>query len=244
MIPIPLIILGASALLKHQNDRAAQKRQQQIAGAMEAFQRKKSGESMAATEALLAKQTPEARGAELADVTGAREQSLRDTVGAAQAFDAPASAGKQSGDFRAAQEKEAASIAERTRRAITQLAAMGAPGEQKQAHQLRFGKAAGDVDAANLASDAVGNRYMQDINNVKPNPMIDMISQVGMGVGSGMMAGGFTGATAAAGGAQAMGAGDGGHFDYEDSAGNLQRSSIPYQRRQQLNRGFSLWGAR
>jgi len=202
-----LLVLAASAFLKYQNDRQARKRQERFAGAMEAFQRKKSDESMAATEELVKKQTPDARAGELAEATRAREQSLRDTVGAAQAFDAPGIAGKLSSDYRAAQEKEAESISARTRRAIEQLARMGAPGEQQLKHQLRFGKAAGVVDASNAASDAVGRRYMTDISNVRPNPFIDLVSQVGMGVG-GYMAGG-------AGGAAASGQG------FEDAAGNL-----------------------
>lgn len=235
-----LLVLAASAFLKYQNDRAARERQKRFAGAMETFQRKKSDESMAATEELVKKQTPEARGTELADVTRAREQSLRDTVGAAQAFDAPGVAGKHSADYQAAREREAASVAERTRRAIAQLAATGAPGEQQLKHQLRFGKAAGTVDAANSASDAVGRRYMTDISNVHPNPFINLASQIGMAYGGAMLGG--AGGAAAASGASSMGTDSSGHYTYEDSAGNTQRSAIPYQRRQALNRGFTLWG--
>jgi len=220
-----LLVLAASAFLKYQNDRAAQKRQKNFANAMEAFQRKRSGESMAATEDMLKKQTPEARGAELADVTAAREQSLRDTVGAAQAFDAPETAGKKGADYRAAQEQEATSIAERTRRAIEQLAAMGAPGEQRQKHQLRFGRAAGVVDASNTASDAVGRRYMTDIQNVRPNPFIDLVSQIGMAYGTSGVSGGT-----------AVNNGQG----YTDAADNMYSTNAT--RQQRLNRGFSLWG--
>jgi len=224
-----LLVLAASSLLKYRNDRAALKRQQNFANAMETFQRKKSGESMAATEQLVNKQTPEARGTELADLTGQREQSLRDTVGAAQAFDAPSIAGKLSGDYRAAQEREAASVSERTRRAIEQLATMGAPGEQKQQHQIRVGRAAGVVDASNTASDAVGSRYRTDISNVRSNPFIDLLSQVGMGVGSGMLA-----APAAAGGGAA------------EEAAALGVRGQQFEKlapvRSRLGNAFSLWG--
>jgi hypothetical protein len=231
-----LLVLAASAFVKYQNDQAALKRQKNLASAMEAFQRKKSGESMAATEEMLKKQTPEARSTELADLTRAREESLRETVGAAQAFDQPGIAGKVSGDYVRAQEQQATSVAERTRRAIEQLAAMGAPGEQRQAHQLRFGRAAGQVDASNIASDAVGRGYMTDISNVRPNPFIDMVSQIGMGVG-GAMAGGAAGA-AAGGGASVANNGQG----FTDAADNLYSGNVT--RQQRLNRGFSLWGTR
>lgn len=153
---------------------------------MDAYQRGKSRESMAATEQMLEKQTPEARSTELADVTRDREASLRDTVGAAQAFDAPATAGKTSADFQRAQEAQAQSSSERIRRAIEQLATMGAPGEQKLKHQLRFGRAAGVVDASNQASESVGQAYMNDIRNVRPDPFLSLLSDIGMGVGTGM----------------------------------------------------------
>lgn len=241
-IPAGLWILAASAAAKHVNDQEAIRRQEQIRRAMEAYQKGKSRESEAATEEVLKKQAPEERETELAQVTADRTQSLRDTVGAAQAFDAPATAGKLSADYRAAQEKEAGTIAERTRRAIQQLATMGAPGEQGQKHQLRFSKAAGVVDASNIASQKVGRAYINDINSVKPNPFIDLASQVGMAVGGGMIGGpqGAAGSSMASG----MGADSSGHYTYEDSVGNQQRTAVPYQRRQQLNRGFSLWGTR
>jgi len=240
----PLLVLVVSAILKYQNDRAALKRQERFAGAMEAFQRKRSDEAMGATEQLVAKQTPEARGTELAALTGEREQSLRDTVGAAQAFDAPAIAGKVSGDYRAAQEQEATSIAERTRRAIEQLAAMGAPGEQQQKHQLRFGRAAGVVDASNTASDAVGRRYATDISNVRPNPFIDLLSQVGMGYGLGSMGGAAVAPEAAAGtGITANAAGEG--LSMGATGQGLRAGSVVGMRTKLLNdinNAYGLWG--
>lgn len=234
-----LIILAASALLKNRNDRAALKRQQNLAGAMHAYQRGKSDEAMAATEELISKQTPLARGTELSQVTRDRERSLRDTVGAAQAFEAPASTGKLSADFRAAQEKEATSIAERTRRAIEQLASMGAPAEQQLKHQLRYGKAAGTVDSANDAMESVGRAYAADIDNVRPNRFVDMASRIGMGVGGAMLGG-------AAGTGAALSANNG--QGYEDASGNLYDSSVTtpqderIRRELQMKRAFGLWG--
>jgi hypothetical protein len=239
----PLIILAASAAVKRINEQDALRRKQKLANAMADYQRSKSAESMGATEELIKKQTPEARATELADLTLDREKSLRDTVGAAQASDAQAAAGKQSSDFSAAQEREANTRSQRLKRAIEQLAITGAPGEQALKSSQRFGRAAGVVDAANRASDYVGRNYLTDIDNTVPNPGWQLLGDVGMAVGGGMLGAG-AGVGAEAGSAAAMGADSAGHFTYEDSAGNTQRSSIPYQRQQKLKRGFSLWGTR
>lgn len=234
-----LLVLAASAAAKYQNDRVARKRQDSMRNAMEAYQRTKARDTEGVTDELLKKQAPDARTAELASATADRSQSLKDTVGAAQAFDAAPIAGKLSGEYKAAEEANAGRIAERTRRAIQQLATMGAPGEVQRRFATRFGRAAGEVDANNNASDRVGRAAMTDINNVRPNAAVDMLSKIGMGVG-GAMAGGYAGGAGEA-GAAAMGADAGGNFTYEDSAGNLHQSSTPYRAR--VNRGFSLWGA-
>ncbi len=239
-----LLVLAASAFLKYQNDKAADNRRKSFANAMEAFQRGKAKQTEEATEGLLKKQTPEARGTELADLTGARERSLRDTVGAAQAFDAPVAAGKQSGDFARTQEAQAQSVSERTKRAIEQLARMGAPGEQQRAHQLRFGRAAGVVDASNSASENVGRRYMTDISNVRANPFLNLVSQIGMGWALGGAGGAAT--------AGATGAAANNGQGYEDSSGNLYNENTTnanqsaqdarIRRQMQQQRAFSLWG--
>lgn len=226
MIP-GLLVLAASALLNHQNNRDAQKRRESFRQSMDAYQRTKARESEAATEALLAKQTPVAREAELAQVTADRAQSLKDTVGAAQAFDVAPTVGKASVDRRAAEEADAASVAERTRRAIEQLATMGAPGEVKNAHGIRFGRAAGTVDAANRASSLVGAGYERDMAGVTPDPFLGLVSQVGQGVGQGMMA------------APAAGAEVNNGQGFEDASGNLYGATT----RSRLKNAFSnLWG--
>ena len=227
MLPA-LAIIAASAGAKYLGDRAVLKRQKSIRNSMEAYQRSKTAENEAAVERLLAKQTPDARGAELAQVTADNAKSMQDTVGAAQAFNQPGIAGNVSHEYKAAQEAEAANIAERTRRAIEQLATMGAPSEQQNKFNIRFGRSAGKVDAANRASDYVGRAYMSDIEGVRPNAILDMASQVGMGVGTGMLAGGFGG------GAKVPSATptDAGSAPIGPFAGVAPR----------LKRGFSLWG--
>lgn len=183
-----IALIAASQLLNYQNNKDAQKRRESFRRSMEAFQRSKAEESRAASEQLLQKQTPEQRGDELAQATAQRGESMRDTVGAAQAFDAPATAGERGADFAATSEREAQARAEKLRRAIEQLSTMQAPGEQQNAFGLRFGRAAARVDAANRASARVGAGYERDIAGVQPDPLIGMVSQVGSAVGTGMLA--------------------------------------------------------
>jgi hypothetical protein len=219
-----LAIIAASALLKHQADRQALRRQESIRRSMEAYQRARARETEAATEELLKKQTPQARAEELKKLTGERESSLRETV-AATAPPASRIAGAVSQDYERAQEAQANTVAERTRRAIEQLAAMGAPGEQRLKFGTRFGRAAGQVDAANRASENVGNAFLRDIEGVRPNPWMSLAGEVGMGVGSGLL-----GAPWAA----APNNGQG----WEDASGNLYDPNT----RPRVRKAFGLWG--
>ncbi len=185
----PLAIIALSAFLKYQANQEAADQREQYRNAMEAYQRTKAAEVEKATDLFVKKQTPDARGQELNDITADRQKSLKDTVGAAQAFDQAPIAGKMGADYASTQEANANRIAERTRKAISQLATMGAPGEQQQAFGRRFGLAAGQVDASNRASQNVGGGYLKDISNVVPDPTMTMLGDVGMAVGSGMAGG-------------------------------------------------------
>lgn len=222
-----LLVIAGGAGAKYFGQRQATQQQERIRQAMEAYQRSKAAESTAATENLVSQQTPAKRAEELAALTADRTQSLQKTVNAAQATEAAPLAGKMSGDYTAAQERVAGTVAERTRRAIEQLAAMGAPGEQHLKSSMRFGRAAGTVDAANRASDYVGGAFMNDIGNVRPNPFLQMGGDVAMAVG----AGGFGGSGAAA--------------STPSSAGNAEWGSMdagPGAYKRRVNNAFSLWG--
>lgn len=234
-----LLVIAAGIGSKYVSERQATKQRDQLRQAMEAYQRTRASESTAATENLISQQTPAKRAAELSAVTDDRARSLEKTVSAAQATEAAPIAGKLSSDYTAAQERAANTVAARTKRAIEQLATIGAPGEQQLKSSMRYGRAAGVVDAANRGSEYVGNAYMRDINNVRPNPLLTMAGDAALAVG-GYGLGGAAGARAAPAGASAMGADPSGSFTYEDSAGNLQSSSMPYRRR--IGSAFSLWG--
>ncbi len=240
--PLSLLIIAGSAFMKYQADQEVADRRETFRRSMEAYQRSRTRDSQAATEQLLTKQTPQARGEELNQITADREQSLRDTVGAAQAFDAPPIAGKLSKDYETTGLAESDRIAERTRRAITQLAGMGAPEEQEHAFGRRFGVAASRVDAANSAIDNVTSGYATDIEGVRPDPFLGMVSGIGMNVGAGML--GRAGAEAASNAALDAGVNNG--QGYEDAAGNLYDPGVTTRQdariQRGLRRGFSLWG--
>lgn len=232
-----LAIIAASALMKHMANEEAAERREGYRRDMEAYQRLRAKDTERATEQLLHKQTPEAREGELKTITADREGSLRDTVGAAQAFNAPQIAGKLGADYQATQEASALKVAERTRRAIEQLATMGAPQEQAEAFNKRFGRAAGEVDANNRAAENVGRGYMSDISNVQADPLTSMLGDIGMSVGASM-----------AGDASSIANNGQG---WEDAAGNLYSDNVtrqmpvkaPASLKSRLSKGFSIWGA-
>jgi hypothetical protein len=244
---VPLAIMAASAALNYQNNRAAQKRQESLRRAMETYQRQKAREQEGAVEKLIERQTPQAREEELASLTADHRRSMQDTVEAATPVQ-NVIAGNLSPEYGRSQERAASVNAEKLKRAIEQLSTMGAPGAQRHQHGIRFGRAAGDVDAARLASGRVGEAYMTDINNVRPDPFKAMLSQIGMGVGMGMMgmpaggaeaaaAGGSTGITTNAAGASGLRIGAG--------APGLNAPGFPsggLGLRPRLDHAFSLWG--
>lgn len=220
-----LLVIAGSAALKRRAQEQALKREEQLRQSMEAFQRSKAAESGAATERLMVKQAPEARQQQMQAITADREKSLRDSVGAVQAFNAPGINAKPSADYKAAQEADASRIAERTRRAIEQLAAMSAPAEARRNFGIDYGRAAGEVDAANRAGANVGTGYRTDMSTVRPNPTATTLADVGMTLGS-------LGAFSKKKPATNVGS-------LEDASGNLYD---PDMMAKKVGKIFSLWG--
>lgn len=218
---LPLLLAGMA--LSRYADTEAEARRHKLMMAMRAYGRGQAQVGQAATENLLAQQTPQARSTELAAVTADRAKSLGDTVAAAQVSNPAPLAGKVSGDYQRSQEAAANTVAERTRRAIEQLSSMGAPGEQGLKSGIRFGRAASVVDSSNSAIGNMNNAYMGDIRNTVPNPALKL-------AGSGLMAYGASsmgaGGTAAAAPEQLSGPG------YDD----------PTTTGAKVRRAFSLWG--
>lgn len=230
-----LAILAASAFLKYRNDQNAVQRQESIRRSMEAYQRQRAGETEAATNALVAKQTPQARQDEAQAITADRTKSLQDTVGAAQAFNAPKSAGVDTPAYTSTEAANADRISNRTKRAIEQLAVTGTPSEVQRKFGIRFGRAAGTVDAENRAGAYVGDAYKTDIANVRPNPLVAALAGGGQAAGQAML---FSGMGTKSPGAQPnlmnANAADWGSLDDGPGAYDTRRA--------RLNRGFSLWG--
>lgn len=187
----PLII---GAITKYAANADAQNRQAKLQQAMRAYQLQQAGGNERAIQGLLDQQTPAARGAELQGIQASRATSMQGAVDAARAASpVTAVAGTNtSQDYQKASAAAADTVADRTKRAIQQMSIMGAPGEQGMKFGMRFGRAAGDVDAGNAAIGNVGNAYMNSIRNTVPNPALSM-------AGDGLMA--YGGATLGTGGA-------------------------------------------
>jgi hypothetical protein len=178
----PLII---GALMKYGADAQATQRQDHLRQAMLAYQRSQAQNNTAAIGEMTAKQTPDARQTELQGIQAARVGSATQAVNTVQPAAPTSVAGAaQSPDYQKAQAAAADTVANRTKRAIQQMSVMGAPGEAGLASGIRFGRAAGKVDAGNQAISNVGNAYLTSIGNAVPNPALSMGGSALMAYGS------------------------------------------------------------
>lgn len=186
-----LLILAAGMAAKYMANKGAQDRAQSLQQAMESYQRTKAQQNEAAINQMVAKQTPQARSDELQSIQGSREQSMQDTLSAARAASpvTPAAGATASSDYQKASSTAADLVSARAKRAIEQLGVMGAPGEEGIASGIRFGRAAGAVDAGNNAIANVGAGYGRDINNVQPDPFLSTLGDIGITAGGTMMGG-------------------------------------------------------
>jgi hypothetical protein len=192
-----IAVLLAGLAAKHFANSEASDRANELQRAMETYQRARAQQNEAAIGKLVDAQTPEKRATDLAQTAASREQTMQSTIDAAHAaspVQAPAGASTGS-DYQRASSAAADTVAARTKRAIEQLGIMGAPGEQALTSGIRYGRAAGNVDAGNNAIANVGSGYMRDINNVQPDPFLSLLGDVGIAYGGGTLG---TAASAAA----------------------------------------------
>lgn len=194
-----LLVLAGSMLAKHMANKQAVNRQNSLQQAMQSYQVSKARGNEQAINQMLGQQTADARAKELQGITTSREGTMQSTVDAARAASpvTQVAGTNTSPDYQKASEAAATRVSDKTKRAIQQLAVMGAPGEQGVASGIRFGRTAGKVDAGNAAIANVGEGYMRDINNVRPNPYLTLIGDAGMAVGGGMLGGGVGAAAGA-----------------------------------------------
>jgi len=187
-LAIPIALAVAGVALKAKSDRDANQRQRRLQEAMEAYGLSKAAEGRAATEQLIATQTPAMRDAQMAEVENERREDMQSSVDSLQAFNQPQLAGKLSPDYTRAQERSAETVSARTRRAIEQLATIGAPAEAGFRHNIRYGRAASGVEAATRARANVDDAYTRDIRGVRPSWRQNLASQLLIGLGQGMAA--------------------------------------------------------
>jgi hypothetical protein len=196
----PLAIIAGSMLAKHMANKDVARRQNGLQQAMQNYQLQKARENETAINGLVDQQTPAKRAQELADIQGSRQGSMQSTVDQVRAASpvTVAAGASSSPDYQQASSAAAERVSDRTARAIKQLGVMGAPGEQRIASGIRFGRSAGTVDAGNQAIANVGAGYMRDIDNVKPNPWLTMLGEGGMAAGGAMLGNSMSAAPAAA----------------------------------------------
>lgn len=230
---IPFLI---GAAIKIGAEAQADHRRNQLQKAMQAYQQSKALANEAAIQKLVAQNSPTAHAAELANTVASREAGMRtsvDNAAAAAPVSVPAGA---SADYTKASATAADTVSSRTARAISQLGTMGAPGEQSLASGIRFGRAAGNVDANNTALNNVGDAYMDMINHTVANPYANLAGSALMGFDSPGAKKADSAAPTTGGWTKAMGTSG----EYEDSAGNMQRS--PFARQSLMQRAFKAWG--
>lgn len=227
---------------KHMANKEAARRQNSLQQVMQNYQRSKAQENESAINQLVNQQTPAARKTELQNIDTSRQQSMGATVDAARAASPVTQpAGAVGGDYSNASQAAAMRVADRTKKAIEQLGTMGAPGEQAISSGVRFGRAAGNVDANNAAIGNVGSGYMRDINLVRPNQTLSLLGDIGLAVGGGAL-GGMGGAAA---GAAASTVNNGqGFTDASDNlySGATTEQDARIQRQLAMRRTMAQWG--
>jgi hypothetical protein len=235
-------IAAAGMMAKYKADKDAQGRSESLRNSMQTYQLSKAGQTEQAINQLMTKQTPDARAAELQGIEKSSEASMQGTVDAARAASPvlQVAGTNTSGDYQKANQAAATRVADKTNRAIQQLGTMGAPGEQGVASGLRFGRAAGNVDANNMAIANVGDAYMRDINNVRPDPMLSLVGDAAIAYGS-AGAGSAAAAPAAAGGDAAAFEG-GAWLGGDGGAASAAAKSTAASRAAAMRTALSKWG--
>ncbi|HZQ71693.1 MAG TPA: hypothetical protein VFB08_02155 [Burkholderiales bacterium] len=189
----PLAIIAGSMLLNYMNNAEAQSRRNSLQQAMQAYQQSKARQNEQAINNLVSQQTPQKRADELNSITASRAASMQNTVDQVRSA-APISttAGTNtSPDYQKAEAAAADRVSQRVTSQIKNLSVMGAPGEASIASGLRYGRAAGDVDAGNEAIQNVGRGFATDMENVRPDPFLSLVSRIGMAAGTAMGGGGI-----------------------------------------------------
>lgn len=222
MEPLTILLLAAAA--KRANDKAAEQRQQKMADSLAEYNLVKSRESQAAIDTQLATQTPVKREQDMAQSVAARAASMGDTLKSVQVSDPSAVNAKPSSDYAGSQERAAATLADRNRRAIAALSVMKAPGDVAINTGITAGRTAGVVDASNRSIGNVSRAAYGDISRVRPNPWVDMAASAGMAYGSSGLLGGQP------------------KTEPVDNGGYVANSGYPYSTPPKRSSWSSLWG--
>lgn len=184
---VPLGLQAAGAGLKYGAGADALKRKQALVNAMASYQTGNADKSTGLVNKFLEGSTPAARDAATADAEANNRLGYEKTVGAAQAFEQPASvSGNLSDQYRAKEAQSADAQSARTKSLIESLSKMRAPGVAGAAESRRYGQTAGAVQGLNVANANVGNAYRTDMSNVVNNPLLEAGGDALSGIGQGL----------------------------------------------------------
>jgi hypothetical protein len=127
---------------------------------------------------------PGAQQQERADVTNELRDSLQGSVNAARAAEVPGDIqGAISPSYGARVSSNNAKLQSAIDRMVSQLSVIGTPGEMGIRDARRYALTAGDVNFSNNAANDVSSRYASAIGNTRPNPYLNLGSQLLAGVG-------------------------------------------------------------
>lgn len=165
----PYLVPVATAVYNDRVSKHFADRQKLIASQMGEYQTGKAKEGQASIEDFIKAIAPERRAADASDVTDELGAGLRQSVGAAQAFEKPDNfAGKVTDNYTNRVASNAAAVKDRLAKAMQQLAVIGSPAERNLRTQFRFGDTASAVDAANSAIGSSGRAFQGSIANQRP----------------------------------------------------------------------------
>jgi hypothetical protein len=191
--PQVLMAVG-SYLLNSAAQGSAQRKQDNLAQQMRQFDLTKTKASTDAINKFLDSAKPEARAQDMAQGKADTTANLNDAIGTSQAYLKPSNfQGKVTSSYADRAGSDAASAGQRIKAAIDQLSTINAPHRQNFDQSLRYGLAAGDVDAANSGMRDVNQAFQTDMSNVRPDPFLSLASQVLSGVNMASSLGAFKG---------------------------------------------------
>lgn len=177
---LPLLSAGLGTGAQYLANKKQLDRRNALTNQMQAFQTAQANQGRAATQEYIAAQDPARQAAERTAIEQQLQDSLKTTMGGAQAYEKPLTytAGKVTDRLTDARATGDAALRARLDAAMKQLAVINAPQQQRIADATRANDARSTVNASNSAIQRVGSTYQNAINMAQPNQFLDFTGQV------------------------------------------------------------------